>query len=169
MGLQIVLRLIHVVGGVFWVGAMLFNAAFLFPAMRDAGPDGARVAAGIMRRRFAEITPVIALATMISGLWLYSRASVGFRAAYMRSPTGIIYAVGGLAAISAFLFGVIVVRPAMVRASALSTRIPQMEPAERDAALAQAQMLRKRAGGGGNVVAVLLFIAAAAMAVGRYA
>ena len=50
-------RLLHVVLGVFWAGALIFTAVFLLPSIRDAGPDGAKVAAGLMRRRFLDVLP----------------------------------------------------------------------------------------------------------------
>ena len=37
----IVLRLVHVLGGIFWVGAGLFNMVYLGPAMAAAGPAAA--------------------------------------------------------------------------------------------------------------------------------
>ena len=36
--LQLVLRLVHIVFGVFWVGAAFFLAMFLEPSIRAAGP-----------------------------------------------------------------------------------------------------------------------------------
>jgi len=167
-GLQIVLRLIHILGGVFWVGAMIFNAAFLFPAIRDAGPDGGKVAAGIMKRGFPVITPIIALTTILSGLWLLSRASMGFSSVYMKSGPGMAYSIGAAGALVALLIGLTVTRPAMMRSMAQQQAAATATGAERDAALASAQAGRARAGSSGNVVAVLLVIAAAAMAVGRY-
>jgi hypothetical protein len=39
----IVLRLIHIVVGAFWVGSLVFIAAFLIPAVRATGPAGGPV------------------------------------------------------------------------------------------------------------------------------
>ena len=39
----LVLRIIHVFGGVFWGGAGLFMAGFLSPAVKATGPDGGKV------------------------------------------------------------------------------------------------------------------------------
>ena len=35
----IVLRLIHVLGGIFWIGTMLYNTFFLVPVFTAAGPQ----------------------------------------------------------------------------------------------------------------------------------
>ena len=166
--MQVVLRLIHIVGGVFWAGAMIFNAAFLFPALQDAGPDGAKVAAGVVRRKFATITPIIALFTILAGFALMDRASGHFKAAYFSTGTGATLAVGAVCALIAFAIGLTVTRPSMMRAMALSQGAAQAAPAEREQMVAQASAFRARAGSSGVWVAVLLTVAAAAMAIARY-
>jgi uncharacterized membrane protein len=168
MTLQIILRLVHIGGGIFWVGATLFNALFLLPAFRDAGPSGQKVAEGIAKRRFMDIMPVVALLTLASGTWLYARASGNFSAGYMRAGPGLWFGIGGVIAVVAFAYGFIVVRPAMTRATTLS-RIPaDATPEARDRAMGEAQMLRARAATGGNVVSLLLVASAVTMAIARY-
>ena len=164
----VVMRLIHVSLGVFWVGTMVFNAMFLGPSVRDAGPDGAKVMAGLMRRRFMDVMPAVAILNILSGLWLYWKMSGGFEPAYMRSGTGMTFGTGGLLAIVAFVIGVTVVRPSMLKAMALSPTVAQASPAERDALMARVQALRGKAMGAGKVVAILLGLAVAAMAIARY-
>jgi uncharacterized membrane protein len=164
----ILARLIHILLGVFWAGTLIFNAIFLVPAVRDAGPDGAKVVAGLMRRRLLDITPAAAALTILSGLWLYWRASVGFDSAYMRSPRGITYGIGAVTAITAFGLGVRILRPSMLKAAAITQAVANAPQAERDAQLATAQALRMRAARVGQIVAWLLGFAVAAMAVGRY-
>ena len=161
-------RVLHVALGVFWAGTLIFNAAFLLPSIRDAGPDGAKVAAGLMRRRFLDIMPAVAIVTVISGLYLYWRVSGGFASAYMGSPIGITYVIGGAAALVALGFGLGILRPAMLRAAALTQAAAGAAPEERDRALKEAQALRLRAGGAGRVVAWLLGAATVAMAIARY-
>jgi uncharacterized membrane protein len=153
------MRGLHIVLGVFWAGTMIFNAMFLVPAIRDAGPDGAKVVAGLMRRRFLDVLPVAAALTVLSGLWLYWFDSNGFQAPFMRSRMGMTLALGAVATLIAFVLGLVIVRPAMLKAAALS-----QDPTQ----LAAAQALRMRAAGYGRVVAALLAVSAAAMAIARY-
>ncbi|MGH7751712.1 MAG: hypothetical protein ACREN5_02760, partial [Gemmatimonadales bacterium] len=134
--LLVVMRLLHIGLGVFWVGTILFNAFFLGPAMAEAGPDGAKVMAGLMRRRFMQIMPAVGIVTILSGLWLYWHVSGGFQAGYMRSRGGMTLGLGALAAILSFAVGITVVRPAMVRATSAT-----------DPATAQAARLRAARGG----------------------
>src|SRR5262245_5869821 len=117
-GMLLAARVVHVGSGVFWAGTMIFNAAFLMPSMRDAGPDGAKVAAGLMKRGFMVLMRIVALLTILSGGWLYWRASAGFAPGYGGSGPGMAYGIGALSALVAFGIGISVVRPAMTKAMA---------------------------------------------------
>jgi hypothetical protein len=165
----IILRLVHIVLGVFWAGTLIFNAWFLGPAMADAGPDAAKVGAGLMRRRLFDVLPVVGGLTLISGIWLYWRASLGFEPAYVHSPVGMTYAVGGLLAIIGFILGVVLMRPAVLRAARLAQSAASAPQGERELQLALAQQLRVSSARVGRIVAVLLLLSVCTMAVGRYA
>jgi uncharacterized membrane protein len=166
--LLILLRVVHIGLGVFWAGSVFFTAFFLAPALRDAGPDGAKVAAGLMRRRLFETLPIVAILTILSGLWLYWRASVGFQPAYMRSSVGMTYGIGAATAIIALALGFAIVRPAMDQAMKLTQSAASAPPAERDAQLAAAQAARIRGAKATQIVTALMGIAVVAMAIGRY-
>ena len=167
--LFLIARVLHVGLGVFWAGALIFNAAFLIPSVRDAGPDGAKVAAGLMRRRFLDIMPVVAILTVLSGFYLYWRVSAGFSPVYMGSVAGMTYGIGAVAAVIALGLGVGIMRPSMLRAAALSQGAAlAASPEERDRGLQTAQALRARAGAFGQGIAWLLAVTVIAMAVARY-
>ena len=167
--LIIVLRLIHVVAGALWVGMVTFVTYFLQPALQEAGPDGGKVMVAIQRRGIMTVMPILAVATLISGLWLYLIAAGGQHAAFGRSGPGMAYALGGLAAIAAFLMGMFVMRPAMMKAMALAQSLgPAATPEERQRVGAESQRLRARSAVAGKAVNHLLFFAVAAMAVARY-
>jgi uncharacterized membrane protein len=153
----LLMRLLHILTGIFWVGTMMFNTAFLFPALKDTGPDGAKVGMALTNRRFPVIMPIVALVTILSGLWLFWSVSGGFQEPFMQSHMAKALSFGAVCAIVAFIIGVVVVRPAMVQAMALAQSNPQ-----------RAQLLRVRADVVGRVVTALLALAAAAMAVARY-
>jgi uncharacterized membrane protein len=65
------LRIVHIITGVFWAGSVFFLISFLQPALRDVGPDGAKVFGALRARRMFTWTPVMALFTILSGFWLY--------------------------------------------------------------------------------------------------
>ncbi len=164
----IVARLIHILGGVFWVGAMMFVTGFLIPSIGEAGPDGAKVMAGIARRKFMQIMPVVAALTILSGIYLYSRVSAGFEVGYMKSWPGHVYAVAGGMSVIAFILGVTITRPAMIKAAALAQAASTAAAGERESLFSQAQALRSRASKVGRIVVLLLVVATVGMAIGRY-
>jgi hypothetical protein len=167
--LVIVLRFVHVVSGALWVGMMAFTTFFLMPAIQEVGPDGGKVMAAVQRRGIMVVMPVLALAALISGFWLYIRASGGMPAEFGRSPTGMAFGLGGLAALVAWLLGVAVLRPAMMKAMALGQSLsPSTGAEERQRVMGEVQRLRARSASAGRATAYLLFFALAAMAVARY-
>ena len=169
MALLIVARLLHVLLGVFWAGTLIFTAYFLVPAIAEAGPDGAKVMAGVQRRRFMDVMPVVALLTILSGLWLYWKISGGFDHHWMHTPTGLAYGIGGVLAIMAFGIGIGVMRPAMKRVGGLAAGAAQEpDPAKRERMMGEVAGLRRRSATAGSLVATLLTIATALMGVARY-
>jgi uncharacterized membrane protein len=166
--LQIFLRLLHIVGGIFWVGATIFTAAFLLPALREAGPDGAKVMEGVARRKFMEIMPVVAILTMLSGLWMLYRASAGFHGSFFATRPGMGYSTGAALSIIAFAIGLIVVRPSMIKATELAKSAAHASPEEKGRIMGAAGALRGRASKAGTIVATLLVLSACAMAIARY-
>jgi hypothetical protein len=167
--LMLALRLIHIVFGALWVGMMAFTAVFLMPAIREAGPDGAKVMAALQRRGVMTVMPILALATLVSGMWLFARLSGESPLGLLNSGMGLAFALGGVTALVAFVLGVLVMRPAMVRAAALADARGSVETdQERGARAAEIQRLRARSLAVGRVVTLLLIVAAAAMAIARY-
>jgi hypothetical protein len=167
--LVIVLRFVHVVFGAIWVGMVVFATFFMMPAVQEAGPDGAKVMAAVQRRGLMTVMPLLALGALISGIWLYVRAGAGMPAEFGRSPVGMAYGLGGLAGIVAWVLGVAVLRPSMMKAMALGQSLgPSTSAEERQRVMGEAQRLRARAAAASRATAYLLLFAVTAMAVARY-
>ena len=167
--LVIVLRFVHVVFGALWVGMIFFSTFFLMPAIQDAGPDGGKVMGAIQRRGLMTVMPVLAIGALISGIWLYVRAAAGMHAEFARSPVGMAFGLGGVAAIVAWVLGMAVLRPSMMKAMALGQSLgPSASADERQRVMGEAQRLRARAAAAGRATAYLLLVAVTAMAVARY-
>src|SRR5258705_10495842 len=112
---MIVLRFLHVVSGALWVGMFAFMSFILLPAFAEVGPEGAKLQAALAKRRIPVIMPVIALITLVSGMWLYQRLSGGAIGALLKTPMGLGFGVGGLAAVLAFGGGDAPPRPFVIR------------------------------------------------------
>src|SRR5258706_10597707 len=159
--LMIVLRFTHVFFGALWVGMMVFQVFFLIPALGQAGPDAGKVMAALMRMRIPIIVTIFALLTLISGFWMFQRLAGGAPDALMATPMGKAFGWGGLAALLAFLIGIFVMRPAMIKSVMLAQ---SGDPAHGP----EIQRLRARGAGGGRGVTVMLLFTLAAETGGRY-
>jgi hypothetical protein len=159
-------RVLHVLCGAIWVGMAVFGAFFLMPAIKDAGPDGAKVMAALERRGFVAFIPIIAGLSVFSGLWLYWRYTGGFNPEISRSHAGMTFGVGGVLAIAAAIIGAGIVSRAMANATRLMREAAGMtDVAARNAALATAQQLRQRGQTGARFVAVLLILTVSLMTI----
>ena len=168
-GELLVLRLVHVLGGIFWVGSGIFTSMFLIPALATMGSAAGQVMAGLQRRRLFTVLPVVAVLTILSGLRLMWLTSGGFSAAYFASPRGATFAASGAAAIVAFLLSLLVARPAAVQAAALGQSIASAQHGEARATLESRLVALRRRGEIASAIAVpLLVLGAAGMAIARY-
>jgi uncharacterized membrane protein len=159
--LTIVLRFLHVFFGALWVGMMAFQAFFLMPALAELGPDAGKFMGALLKRRVPVILPIFAFVAIVSGMLLFQRMSGGNMAALTATPMGKAFGLGGAVSVLAFLIGIFVTRPAMLRSMKLAaTRDP--------AHAAEIQRLRARGAVTGNVVTGMLLFTLAAMAVARY-
>ncbi|MFN2317075.1 MAG: hypothetical protein ABR551_01090 [Gemmatimonadales bacterium] len=167
--LLVVLRLVHIVLGSVWVGIVVFNTLFLAPVIGELGPDGGKVMGALQKRGMLTFLPIISLITLLSGVWLLWKVSLGFNEHYFHTAAGHTFAGGGAMAILAYLIGIIVMRPSMLHAGTLAQGMAQVtDETERRSRQQQIQALRSRARISGQVVAALLVVSTAAMAVGRY-
>ena len=165
----VILRVLHIVAGTFWVGAVLVTVLFLFKVVGDLGPAGGQVMGALLKRRYFDAIPAAALVTLLSGIDLLRRVSGGYDGAWMGSPRGIVLSIGAIGAILGFGLGVLVGRPSTLKAIALMGRaMPLPDGQEKAALVAQAGQLRARGMGALRVTAHLLVIATACMAAARY-
>src|SRR3954466_4382536 len=104
----IILRLIHVLGGIFWVGNTVFMAAFLAPALATLGPTGGQLFSALQKRGLPTRMLVAAVLTILSGLRLMWIVSGGYSSAYFDTAPGRGYAIAGASAIVALFVGLLV-------------------------------------------------------------
>jgi uncharacterized membrane protein len=165
----VVLRLIHVLSGAFWLGAAVTMFLFLQPTARATAPEGQRFMLHLLRnRRFSEVVLGTALLTGAAGAILFWRDTNGLDLELMLQPEHLGFTVGGVAGGIALLGFVFVGYPAGRRLIAISSRLeaerrPPNEDEQRMLATAQRMLSRI-----GLAVLVLLIVAAAAMATARY-
>lgn len=161
------LRLIHILGGMFWVGAGVFSTIFLAPAMKAAGPAIAgAVMSNLQKRRMFTFMPIVATLTILSGARLMWIVSAG-DSQWFTHRIGHTYAISGALAIIAFLTGLFVGRPAMVKAGKLAQSAAS-DGASKERIAAEMATLQRRAGLATGIATIMLVISAAGMAIARY-
>jgi uncharacterized membrane protein len=164
-----ILRLVHILCASIWVGIGFFMPYFLAPALAEAGPDAGKVMGALQKRGIMTLLPLVAIATLISGFWLYWRMSAGEMGAFSATPMGSAFGFGGIVALIAWIIGMTIVRPSMMKAAAIMQSIASAQnPEERTRLIQSANSLRTRSARAGKLVAILLLTAASAMAVARY-
>jgi hypothetical protein len=163
--LILLLRLVHIVAGVFWVGGSVLTTFFIDPAAAANGDAGQQFYGRLVRQaRLSQRFAAAAGLTVLAGAWLYWIDSAGLTSDWMRSGPGLGFGLGAVLALIGFAFG--------FRVGALTRRIgsltstikgtpTQGQILELDAA--QRQMHRLRL-----IQDPLLILALACMATARY-
>jgi uncharacterized membrane protein len=169
LGVVVLLRLIHILSGVFWVGGILVFARFIFPAARALGPAAGPVMDQLVRvRKLPRALILAGVFSVLSGIGLYWRDSMGFRSEWMGTPTAMVFGVGGLLAITALVIGVTVNAPTAQRLAALAGTIQAQGGAPTPEQEAEVTRLQKRLGVVLPLVTALVVLATVAMALARY-
>jgi len=162
------LRLVHILAGIFWVGAIFLIAGFLLPTARATGREGGRFMQYLMlQRRLPVFLGVAAVLTVLSGFTMYGRLVSATHGAWAGTPAGIAYGTGGLAAVLGAVLGMLVSGPAARRMAAIGQRAGKDGPPSAEQQ-AEIERLQGRIVLGSRLVAGFLAFASGAMAVARY-
>jgi uncharacterized membrane protein len=165
----LVLRLIHILSGIFWIGSGLYTFFFLGPALAGTPAVMGQVMAALQRRRVFTVQQIAAGLVLLSGLRLLMIDSAGFSGSYFATGTGRTFAIGGVFALIAAMFNFGVARPTMVRAVAVAAVLAASADAAEKARLTQQlDRLRKRGATAGMLAVSFGLLAASGMAVARY-
>lgn len=161
----LLLRIFHILGGVFWAGGAFVLVRFIAPAAEDAGPEGAKFMQRlVLGTRFVVVTATAAALNVLTGLLLYWRASGGLSGEWMSTGTGVMFTIGGLGGLIALFTGS--ATGATSRKLAELGASLQGPPSPEQAA--EIAGLQNRAGKLGAITAILLLIVLIAMATAQY-
>ena len=147
----------------------IIGSFFLGPTAEALGRSGRPFMDHLMnRRRMGIFFPIVAALTVLSGAALYWRDSGGLQAAWIASPSGLAFTIGGVAAIGSFIGGLVLVGPSVAEQTAV-----QNELASGDDVPTEGQRRRLERADGLMRLATrsdlpLILLAGLTMAVGRY-
>jgi hypothetical protein len=164
----IVLRLVHIVGGVFWAGSTFFTEGFMAPMIALSGPEGGRFMERLMTQtRFGVAISLAAILTQLSGLILYWRDSQ-LSDGWAGSGPGIGFAIGGLAGLLTLIPVFAMLRPAGDRMLELGRQLQAAGGPPSPELLAEMEVQQQRRTMGGRISALLLIISVIFMAIAPY-
>jgi uncharacterized membrane protein len=165
----LLLRLIHIGTGVFWVGAVFTFFLFVQPAAVAVGPDATRFTYQLLHhRRLPAIILGTAVTTVVAGIVLLLITSNGLDPDILFDASRLGYTVGGVAAIVTLGIGGLYVFP---RTATVERTLGQILAEKRPPTPDEQQTLARVAGESqraGWIVIVGLVVAVVAMATARY-
>ena len=169
MGILImVLRIIHIFSGVFWVGFVIINIGFLQPAVRATGAEGQKTMQYLTQKtRLVSTVYATATLTMLSGLIMYWIIS-GFRSSFILSGYGIVLTIGSIAGVIGWIIAVVLIRGISNQMQSIGQEIQSQGSPPSPEQGAQMQALGERLSRVGQVALVFLVIALLGMSVAQY-
>lgn len=167
--LYVVVRSLHILFGAFWIGSAALVALFVLPSVRAAGPAGGAVMQQLVQiRRMPNYILGASVVALISGAYLYWRASGGLHYQWILSRSGVTFSIGGLLALTAAAVGSFVTTPAAARMSAIGAHIRQRGGPPSPDEAATMQTLQARMFMAAQLIFLLLVGTVTAMALGYY-
>jgi hypothetical protein len=164
---MLVLRVIHIFSGVFWVGFSFFNVGFMQPTIAAVGAEGQKVMGYLTQKtRLLTTVYVTATLTMLAGLimlWLIS----GLQLSFLRSGYGLILSLGGLAGIIAWVIGLFWIRGIINRMGSLGRAISAGGPPTPEQA-GEMSSLVAQLGTAGRVGVIFMVLALLGMSIASY-
>jgi uncharacterized membrane protein len=163
-----VLRVIHIVGGVIWVGGIAFMTFFLVPSVRAVGPSAGPLMGHLTNvGKFPNKMIIIGFITIAAGFWLYWHAMSG-APGWASSGPAKVYGMGAIFALSGWIMGMTLNVPTAKKLGALNARIAASGAPPTAEDKAQVEALQARLGKLSLIGITLLLLATIAMALARY-
>jgi uncharacterized membrane protein len=165
----IILRVVHIFAGVFWVGSAIFYFLFVEPIVKDLGPAGPRFMQGLIERKHYPLYMNIASAlTVVAGALLYWNTSGGLQGAWFKTGAGLGFTIGAAIAVVVYLIGFLMIRPRAERLGKLGKQISQSDGPPTVEQAAELSLLGRQIRAIERVDVILLTLALLAMATARY-
>lgn len=165
----IVLRVVHILAGVLWVGSAIFYFFFVEPTVKSLGPAGPKFMQGLIeKRRYPLFMNIVSALTIVAGALLFWSASGGLQAAWLTSGPGLGFTIGSVVALVVYGIGFFMIRPRAERLGALGKAIGMAGGPPTPAQAAELQVLNHEMTKIERVDAVLLTVSLLTMATARY-
>jgi hypothetical protein len=166
--LMIILRVVHVLSGIFWVGFAIFNLAFLQPTIRATGAEGQKTLQHLMRKtRLMTTVYVAATLTMLTGLIQLGIVS-NMQHSFINSGWGLIITLGSLSGIVAWFIAIHFIRSIFNKMGVVGMELQSSDGPPSHEKVIEMQGLVERLGKVGKTALVFMVISVIGMAAARY-
>jgi len=165
--LIIILRLVHIFGGVAWAGASFFVGGVISPMVQSDESARPFMQKLNTRSKFYPYMALMATLTLLSGLILYWMLS-GFRADFITSGRGLTLTIGSLAGLIAWIMGMTNQQPTGKRMKALVAQIESSDGPPQPAQIEEMKSLAEKLSRDGILSTILISISLIGMSISQY-
>lgn len=167
--LIIVLRALHILGGIFWAGGAVMLYGFVMPSVKATQPESGRFMQQLAGRSgLPAFMTASSLACVLAGIALYAPISGQFDRDWLHSTRGIVLSVGALIGLLAMLEGLFMTGPAARKLGALGQQMAAAGGPPSPEQQKQMGTLQRKLESAGTRGAWMVAFAALLMAVARY-
>jgi uncharacterized membrane protein len=163
----LVLRVLHVAGGVLWVGAATFYLFLLIPAVRSSDSAG-QTFMQKLGPRMGPFMGLVTTVTVLSGALLYARFFSGGISFIWKTGAGAAFTVGAVAALASYVIGSTVFGKTQEKIGALGAAMASAGGPPQPEQVTEMNRLQTFLMKAYQFDFVLLVVAMLAMAVARY-
>lgn len=168
---MLVFRILHILAGIAWGGAIFIMVFFLQPAAKAVGPAaGPFMRELLSTRRLMDVVLGLAATTIVAGGFLYwnNADTAGSLGELLDTSYGVAMTLGAVSALVAFLIGLVATRPTVKRTLALGGQIGQAGDQPPPELVQQLQATQAKARALAKVNFTFVALAALFMATARY-
>ena len=163
----LILRILHIGGGVIWVGSAILYLFLLIPAAKSAESAG-RKFLQTLGPRFGKMMGIVTTLTVVSGALLYARFFAGGIAFLWQSGVGMAFTVGAVAAVVSYVMGAAVFGKLQGRIETLGAALESSGAPPKPEQVREMNRLQSSLMTAYRFDFLLLTVAMIAMAVARY-
>ncbi len=163
----LVLRVLHIGGGIMWVGSAALYLLLLVPAARATQPAGQKFLQTLGPRLGATLG-IVTTITVLSGALLYARFFAGGISFIWTTGAGLGFTVGAVAALGSYILGSTYFGKMQGKIAKLGSEMESAQSAPNPAQVQEMNRLQSSLMKAYQVDFVLLVVAMLAMAVARY-
>lgn len=164
----VILRIIHIISGVFWVGTIWYFALFFLPRVKTLGQDTGRIMQTITAPPYPTSMTAAGILVVLSGIVMYWSGSAGLSRAWIATTPGIVLSIAGILGIAAVLIGLFESRPTTVRMGQLGREAAASGKPPSPAVMQEMQALSAKLERALYRTAYILLITVIGMATFRY-